>query len=83
VLALLDITGQWVAVVNEDWRWRMITPPVGDTVSLHVNPHVRAAAQAWDLERDRAEGALCKAFAGRGSCGSRRAFASSGKTTTR
>jgi hypothetical protein len=25
--ALIDITGQWVAVVNEDWRWRMITPP--------------------------------------------------------
>jgi hypothetical protein len=64
--ALIDITGQWVAVVNEDWRWRMITPPVGDTASLPVNPRARAATEAWDLERDRAEGALCKAFAGPG-----------------
>lgn len=64
--ALIDITGQWVAVVNEDWRWRMITPPVGDTASLPVNQRARDAAQAWDLERDRADGALCKAFAGPG-----------------
>ena len=64
--ALIDITGQWVSVVNEDWRWRMITPPVGDTASLPVNERGRAAAAAWDLERDRAEGALCKAFAGPG-----------------
>ena len=64
--ALIDITGQWVAVVNEDWRWRMITPPVGDTASLPVNERARAAAAAWDLERDKADGALCKAFAGPG-----------------
>jgi hypothetical protein len=35
--ALIDITGQWVAVVNEDWLWRMITPPVGDTASIPLN----------------------------------------------
>jgi len=64
--ASIDITGQWVAVVNEDWRWRMITPPIGDTASLPVNERARAAAAAWDVERDRAEGALCKAFAGPG-----------------
>ena len=64
--ASIDITGQWAAVVNEDWRWRMITPPVGDTASLPVNERARAAAAAWDLERDKAEGALCKAFAGPG-----------------
>jgi hypothetical protein len=60
--ALFDITGQWVAVVNEDWRWRMITPPVGDVSSVPVNGRGRAEAAAWDLERDRAEGQLCKAF---------------------
>lgn len=60
--ALFDITGQWVAVVNEDWRWRMITPPVGDVSSIPVNSRGREAAAAWDLERDRAEGQLCKAF---------------------
>src|SRR5690606_30195363 len=60
--ALFDITGQWVAVVNEDWRWRMITPPVGDVSSIPVNARGRQEAAAWDLERDRAEGQLCKAF---------------------
>jgi len=64
--ALVDLTGQWVAVVNEDWRWRMITPPVGDVSSLPVNGQGRAAAAAWSLERDRAAGDLCKAFAGPG-----------------
>lgn len=64
--APIDITGQWVAVINEDWRWRMLTPPVGDTASLPVNERGRAAAAAWDLERDRAEGNLCRAFAGPG-----------------
>lgn len=64
--ASIDITGQWVAVVNEDWRWRMVTPPVGDTASLPVNERARAAAAEWDLEGDRADGALCKAFAGPG-----------------
>jgi hypothetical protein len=60
--ALFDITGQWVAVVNEDWRWRMITAPVGDVSSIPVNGRGRAEAAAWDLEADRAAGDLCKAF---------------------
>jgi hypothetical protein len=64
--APIDITGQWVAVVNEDWRWRMVTPPVGDTSSLPINERGRAAAVAWNLGRDTAEGNLCKAFAGPG-----------------
>jgi hypothetical protein len=24
--APVDLTGQWVAVITEDWRWRMLTP---------------------------------------------------------
>lgn len=28
--ALIDLTGNWVSIVNEDWRWRMVTPPKGD-----------------------------------------------------
>jgi hypothetical protein len=60
--ALIDITGQWVAVVNEDWRWRMITAPVGDTSSLPLNAEARRVAAEWDLEKDKAEGNLCRAF---------------------
>jgi hypothetical protein len=60
--ALIDITGQWVSVVTEDWRWRMVTPPRGDTASVPLNPAGRKVADSWDLAADRARGDLCKAF---------------------
>jgi len=60
--ALIDITGQWVAVVNEDWRWRMITPALGDSSSIPTTAAAREVANAWDLDRDIAEGNLCRAF---------------------
>ena len=59
--ALIDITGQWVSIVTEDWRWRMVTPPKGDTSSVPLNAAGRKAADAWDLNADRTRGALCKA----------------------
>ena len=34
----LDITGWWVSVVHEDWRFRMVTAPKGDTVNVPLNP---------------------------------------------
>jgi hypothetical protein len=60
--ALLDLTGQWVSVVTEDWRWRMVTPPKGDTASVPLNPSGRKVADAWDRAADRTRGDLCKAF---------------------
>jgi hypothetical protein len=60
--AFLDLTGQWVSVITEDWRWRMVTPPTGDTASVPLNPAGRTFAEAWDLDADRARGELCKAF---------------------
>jgi hypothetical protein len=60
--APIDITGQWVAVVTEDWRWRMVTPPVGDSASIPLNAKGRAATMAWDYERDRREGNLCRPY---------------------
>jgi hypothetical protein len=60
--AFIDITGQWVSVITEDWRWRMVTPPRGDTASVPLNPAGRKVAEAWDLAADRARGDLCKAF---------------------
>jgi hypothetical protein len=60
--AFIDITGQWVSVINEDWRWRMVTPPRGDTASIPLNPAGTKLAAAWDLAADRARGDLCKAF---------------------
>ena len=52
--APIDLTGTWVAVVTEDWRWRMVTPPKGDVASVPVNGEGRKAALAWSLEADNA-----------------------------
>jgi hypothetical protein len=57
-----DLTGTWVSVVTEDWRWRMATPPVGDVASMPVNAAGRAAAKSWNLAADNAGGNQCKAF---------------------
>ena len=35
--APIDLTGYWVAVISEDWRWRMLTPAKGDYASLPLN----------------------------------------------
>ena len=60
--APIDLTGTWVSIVTEDWRWRMVTPPKGDVASVPVNPEGRKAAQAWDLAADNAGNNQCKAF---------------------
>lgn len=46
--APVDLTGQWVSVVTEDWRWRMMTPPKGDIQSIPLNAEGRRIAEAWD-----------------------------------
>lgn len=50
--APLDLTGQWVAIVNEDWRWRMMTPPKGDYPGIPLNAEGRKVADAWDAAED-------------------------------
>jgi hypothetical protein len=59
----VDLTGNWVAVISEDWRWRMITPPKGDYANIPLNAEAREAADAWDPARDQAAGEQCKAYA--------------------
>jgi hypothetical protein len=60
--ARADLTGNWVAQVTEDWRWRMITPPKGDYASVPLNAEGRNVADAWDLARDNETGEQCRAF---------------------
>jgi hypothetical protein len=50
--APIDLTGYWVSIVNEDWRWRMVTPPKGDTASVPLNPEGTKAAASWDPATD-------------------------------
>jgi hypothetical protein len=58
----IDLTGDWVSVVTEDWRWRMMTPPKGDVSSIPVTPEARKIAEAWDPAKDVAAGEQCKAY---------------------
>jgi len=60
--ARVDLTGNWVAQITEDWRWRMVTPPKGDYASVPLNRAGRQAADGWDPERDVANGEACRAF---------------------
>jgi len=60
--APIDLTGYWVSLVTEDWRYRMATPPKGDVVGVPVNAAGRAAANAWDPAKDEAAGEQCKAY---------------------
>jgi len=62
VAAPIDLTGQWVSIVTEDWRWRMVTPPKGDYSSVPLNPEGRKVADGWDLAADNASGNQCRAF---------------------
>ncbi len=51
-VAPVDLTGNWVSVISEDWAWRMRTPPKGDYASVPLNEAGIAAADAWDEATD-------------------------------
>ena len=60
--APFDPTGYWVAIISEDWRWRMITPSRGDFPSIPMNLAAQKVAEAWDPAKDEAAGEECKAY---------------------
>jgi hypothetical protein len=60
--APIDLTGNWVSVVTEDWRWRMVTPLKGDAASVPINAEARKIVDAWDPAKDEAAGSQCKAY---------------------
>src|SRR5690242_2434080 len=60
--APIDLTGYWVSVVTEDWRFRMMTPAKGDFPSIPLNPEGRKLALAWDPAKDEAAGEACKSY---------------------
>jgi hypothetical protein len=60
--APVDLTGYWVSVVTEDWRYRMVTAPKGDHPGLPLNAEGNRVANAWDPAKDEAAGEQCKAY---------------------
>ena len=58
--APIDITGNWVSVVTEDWRWRMLVPKKGDTSSIPISTEGKKIADAWDPAKASEDG--CKPY---------------------
>ena len=61
--APIDLTGYWVSIVTEDWRWRMVTPAKGDYASIPITPEAKRVADAWDPAQDERSGEQCKSYA--------------------
>ncbi|HEV8416035.1 MAG TPA: hypothetical protein VGQ49_20760 [Bryobacteraceae bacterium] len=60
--APFDLTGYWVSVVTEDWRYRMVTPSLGDYQGVPMTPEAIKIANAWDPEKEQASGDVCKSY---------------------
>jgi hypothetical protein len=61
-IAPLDLTGYWVAIVNEDWRLRMTTPPRDDFSGVPLNPAGTKLAHEWDPHKDTTAKDACKYY---------------------
>ncbi len=60
--AAVDLTGYWVSVIVEDWKWRMVTPKKGVFEGVPLNAEGRKVGESWDPARDEAAGQQCKAY---------------------
>jgi hypothetical protein len=60
--APIDLSGYWVSLVTEDWRWRMVTPLKGDSASVPINQAAKKIVNEWDPAKDEAAGLQCKSY---------------------
>lgn len=60
--APFDLSGYWVALVTEDWRYRMRTAVAGDWDGISLTEAGQVLAKAWSPEADIASGSVCKAY---------------------
>jgi hypothetical protein len=50
--APIDLTGYWVTIITQDWRWRMVTPAKGDYAGVPITAEAKRVADTWDPARD-------------------------------
>jgi len=60
--APIDLTGYWVSIVSEDWRYRMVTPTKGDFQGVPVTQDAVKAANDWSPEADTVAGNQCRSY---------------------
>jgi hypothetical protein len=59
--APIDLTGYWVSLIVDEWRFR-VKPEKGDILYMPLNADARRVANAWDPDKDLANGDQCKAY---------------------
>jgi hypothetical protein len=57
-----DPTGYWVSVITNNWRTRMVPPPLGDYRDIPLTDAGRTLADAWDPAKDEAANNECKHY---------------------
>ena len=60
--APIDLTGYWVSIVTQDWRWRMVTPAKGDYLGVPITVEAKKVADGWDPAKDEAAGEQCRSY---------------------
>src|SRR5580658_353898 len=60
--APIDLTGYWVSIVTEDWRYRMVTPAPGDYQSVPMTAAAVKIANTRGSAQDGAAGEQCKSL---------------------
>lgn len=60
--APIDLTGYWVSIVTEDWRYRMVTPAKGDYQGVPMTAAAKQVADAWDPAKEQSSGDVCKSY---------------------
>ena len=62
VASPVDLTGYWVSIVTQDWRWRMVTPAKGDYLGIPMTLEAKKVADTWDPAKDEAAGEQCRSY---------------------
>jgi hypothetical protein len=60
--APIDLTGYWVSIVTEDWRYRMVTPAQGDYEGVPMTPAAIKIADEWDPKKAAASPDQCSSY---------------------
>src|ERR1700683_5038047 len=60
--APIDLTGYWVSIITEDWRYRMVTPAPGDYQGVPMTQAAVKVADAWEPAKEEASGDLGKSY---------------------
>jgi len=65
-IAPFDITGNWVSIITEDWRYRILTGEAGDTQGYNLTELGTSIAESWDPDAEGASGESCKPYGAAG-----------------